>query len=248
MRIVVAGGTGRIGARVVARLRAEGHDAVAVSRSDGVDVVTGAGLAAALAGADVVVDTTRPHTYDPDGVREFFTGATANLLAAGRVAGVGRHVTLTIVGTDDLPPVAYYRAKAAQEQLVREAGTPYTLVHATQFFEFAAGIADSATADGTVRLPGILVQPVAADDVARAVADAATSAAAVTDVEVAGPDVLHLDDFVRRALAATGDAREVRRDPDATYFGGHLGERALLPSSGARIGDIAFGAWLAASA
>lgn len=242
MRIVVAGGTGRIGARLVEHLA--GHDVVVAAPSTGIDASTGQGLDAALRGADAVVDVTRPHTYDPEGVRAFFTAVTTNLLRAERDAGVRHHVALTIVGTDDHTDAPFYRAKAEQEQLVRASGVPYSLAHATQFFEFATGIADASVVDGVVRVADARVQPIAAHDVASELTRVVLGDVAVGDVEVAGPDAMPLESFVRRALRAQGDEREVVADPEALYFGGRVGADALLPGPDARIGATHFADWL----
>lgn len=245
VRIIVVGGTGLIGAKTVAILAARRHDVLIAARSTGVDTVTGAGLTEALDGVDVVVDTTRPPSSSTgDDVFAFFTRSTRNLLSAERVAGTRHHVALTIVGTDGDQSVPYYRAKRAQEDLVREAGIPFSLVHATQFFEFFGGIADVSTVGEEVRLPGVLVQPIAGEDAAAAMADAATGAP-VGDIEVGGPERLRLDDFVRRGLASRGDARRVVRDDTAPYFGGAVGETTLVPRAGARSFPTRFDEWLA---
>jgi uncharacterized protein YbjT (DUF2867 family) len=244
-RIVVVGGTGLIGTKTAARLAARGHEVTAASPRCGVNALTGDGLAAALEGADVVVDTTRPpSSATGDEVFAFFARSTANLLAAGAAAGVRHHVALTIVGTDADLSVPYYTAKAAQEELVRAGGIPFSLVHATQFFEFFEGIAAVSTVGGEVRLPGVLVQPVAGDDVATAVADAAEGSP-VGDIDVGGPERFPLDEFVRRGLRARGDARPVVRDDTAPYFGGTVGETALVPGACARLFATRFDEWLA---
>jgi uncharacterized protein YbjT (DUF2867 family) len=226
MRIVVIGGTGRIGSRVAARL--SGHEVVIAAPSTGVDSVSGAGLSSALSGAHVVIDVTRPHVYDAEAVRAFFTRSTENLLREEHRAGVGHHIALTIAGTQHPQDIPFYGAKAEQERLIRASGRPYTLVHATQFFEFVGDIADAATIDGAVRLPPVLVQPIAANDVADVLAHVAT-APAQGDLEIAGPERMHLDEFVRRALVARNDSRLVLADPRALYFGGRLATHTLLP-------------------
>jgi uncharacterized protein YbjT (DUF2867 family) len=244
-RIVVVGGTGLIGAKTVARLAARGHEVTAAASRSGVNTLTGEGLSAALEGAEVVVDTTRPpSTSTGVEVFAFFTRSTANLLAAGVAAGVRHHVAHTIVGTDADVSVPYYTAKRAQEELVRDGGIPFSLVHATQFFEFVAGIAAVSTVGDEVRLPGVLVQPIAGDDVAVAMA-AAAEGPPVGDIEVGGPELFRLDDFVRRGLSARGDARQVLRDDAAPYFGGTVSETALVPGEGARLYATRFDDWLA---
>lgn len=243
MRIVVVGGTGRIGARVVDRLRA--HDVSAAAPSTGVDTLTGTGLGQAFAGAQVVVDVVRPHTYDPEAVRSFFTTSARNTTDAAADAGVAHYVLLTIVGTGHAPQIPFYAAKAAQEQVVRDSGLSYTLVHATQFFEFFTDIADSATHGRKVRLPPAVVQPIAAADVANALAETAVAAPINGDVEIAGPEQFALDEFVRFGLAAVGDRRRVIEDPDALYFGGRLSARTLVPGADARLFPTRFEDWLA---
>lgn len=233
MKIVIVGGTGRIGSRVAAKLT--GHQVVIASPSTGVDSVTGAGLGEALAGTDVLLDVTRPRIYDAESVRVFFTRSTANLLREGAKAGVRHHIALTPVGTQHRPTIPYYAAKRVQEELIRASGQPYTLVHATQVFEFLGEIADVATVEDTVRLPGIIVQPIAADDVADALVETASALPLNGDIRIAGPDRLPLDDFVRRGLVARNDSRRVLRDPRALYFGGRVGTRDLLPGRGARV-------------
>ncbi|MGP3535354.1 SDR family oxidoreductase [Microbacterium sp. RD1] len=240
MRIVVIGGTGRIGARLVARLGA--FDVLAAAPSTGVDATTGAGLDEALTGADVVIDVTRPHSYAPQEVHAFFETSTRHLLRAAAAAGVAHYVALTIVGTADAR-IPFYEAKATQERLIRDSGRPHTLVHATQFFEFFGGIADSATTSGVVRLPGALVQPIAADDVAQSLADVAASHPA-GDIQIAGPERMALNEFVARGLAASGDPRLVVRDDEALYFGGSLAEHGLLPGPEARLSSTRFEDWL----
>ena len=216
MRIVVVGGTGLIGSQVVARLRDAGHEAVVAAPSTGVDTLTGAGVDEALAGADVVVDVSNSPSFADDDVMRFFTTSTRTLLDAEARAGVGHHVILSIVGTDRTD-AGYLRAKVAQEDLVRGSGRGWSVVRATQFFEFARSIADGATADGVVRIPPVAFQPVASADVARTVAEVATGAPLDGMVELAGPERLRFDEFIRSALAAQGDEREVVADPEATY-------------------------------
>ncbi|WP_026924902.1 SDR family oxidoreductase [Glycomyces arizonensis] len=244
-RFVVIGGSGRIGSGIVRELSAGGHDVSAASRRTGVDTVTGEGLARALAGADVVIDSARPpSSYGDDEVFEFFTTSTANLLAAGTAEGVGHHVTVTTVGTTRRHGIPYYEAKTAQESLVRESGLPYSLVHATQFFEFAGTIAEVSTVDSQVRLPGALTRPIAASDVAKAVARVAVGPPLDGDIEIAGPERFGLDEFVRRVLAARHDPRTVVRDDDAPYFGAVIEEGTLLPVEGARLFETRLDDWL----
>lgn len=246
-RIIVVGGTGHVGSRVVEKLTAHGHDAVAASRRTGVDAYTGAGLAEALRGADVVVDTTQAPSYVPDEVRDYFATSTANLVAAEKAAGVRHHVALTIVGTDRPQGIGYFHGKAEQERVVRESGVPYSLVHATQFFEFTPAIIGTAAHGDTVRVSSASIQPIAAEDVATAVARIAVGDP-VGDVEIAGPEVLAIGDLVRRALAAQGDGREVVTADDAPYFGAVIEERTLVAVDGAQIFETRLEDWLAAQA
>ncbi|GAB2836970.1 SDR family oxidoreductase [Actinocorallia aurea] len=247
MKIVVIGGSGLIGRQVVARLAEQGHEAVAASPSSGVDAVTGEGLAEALRGADVVVDVANSPSFAPDDVMGFFTASTRNLLAAEAEAGVGHHVALSIVGTSRLPDNGYFRAKRAQEELIEASAIPYTIVQATQFFEFLGGIADTAAEGGdTVPIPPVAFQPMAAADVAEAVARAAAAPPRDGFVEVAGPDRLRFDEVVRTALRARGDAREVVADPAARYFGSTLQEGSLVPEGPAELGRVSFADWLKA--
>ena len=242
-RVVVIGGTGLIGSKVVTKLRMQGHDAVAASPNTGVNTITGEGLAVALTGADVVVDVSNSPSFAPDDVLSFFTTSTTNLLEAEATAGVRHHVALTIVGTNRPQSIPYFAAKVAQEQLIRESGVPYSLVHATQFFEFLGSIADVSTDGETVRLPGALIQPMAAEDVATAVARAAAGSP-VGDIEVSGPEAFGLDEFIRRGLTFRGDSRAVVRDDDAPYYGAKIDERTLLPVDGVEIFDTRLEDWL----
>jgi uncharacterized protein YbjT (DUF2867 family) len=211
MKIVVIGGTGLIGSKVVAKLANQGHEAIAASPETGVNTLTGDGLADALAGAAVVVDVSNSPSFEDSAVLEFFETSTRNILDAEAAAGVGHHVALSVVGTERLPDSGYLRAKVAQEQLIEGSSIPYSIVHATQFFEFAARIADEATTEGTVRLPHVLFQPIAADDVAAAVATVAGGAPTNGTIEIAGPEQFRFDDFIRQALRARHDARRRRR-------------------------------------
>ena len=243
-KIVVIGGTGLIGSKVVAKLTEHGHDAIAAAPNTGVNTITGEGVAEALAGADVVVDVANSPSFEESAVLEFFTTSTNTLLAAEAAAGVGHHVALTIVGTNRPQNIPYFRAKIAQEKLIRESGIPYTLVHATQFFEFLGSIADISTDGDTVRLPGALIQPMAADDVATAVARAAAGTPTGGDLEIAGPEQFGLDEFIRRGLTFRKDARTVVRDDTAPYYGAIIEERTLLPVDGAHIAATRLDEWL----
>src|SRR5919198_215050 len=244
MKIVVIGGTGRIGSNVVGRLFAQGHDAVAAAPSTGVDTVTGKGLDDVMAGADVVVDVSNAPVWDDDAVLEFFTTSTRNLLAAEREAGVRHHLAVTIVGADRLPDSGYLRAKVAQEAEIEAGGVPYTVLRATQFFEFLPQIAEAGAEGETVRLPTGLMQLVAVDDVAATVAELATGAPVNGRVELGGPEAMGIDAWARRLFAATGDERSVVSDPHARYFGTELKGGELTPGDGARIGTIDFDTWL----
>jgi uncharacterized protein YbjT (DUF2867 family) len=245
MRIVVIGGTGRIGSRLVGLLADRGHEAVAASRKTGVDTVTGEGLADALGGADVVVDVTNAPLLEAAEVLAFFRRSGERLLAAERAAGVRHHVALSIVGVDRLGASAYMRAKIAQEELIGESGVPFTILRATQFFEFLGTIAAGATIDGVVHGSPALIQPVAADDVAAALADVAVAQPAGV-IDLAGPVAEPIHETLRRFLTATGDAREVVEDPTVDYFGAHLEEKSLIPTSGReRLGPTTLDEWLA---
>jgi uncharacterized protein YbjT (DUF2867 family) len=245
MKIVVIGGTGRVGSNVVRRLLEDGHDAVPASPDTGVDTITGEGLANVLAGADAVVDVSNAPVWDDDAVREFFTTSTRNLLAAERDAGIGHHLAVSIVGADRLPDSGYLRAKVAQESEIEAGAVPYTILRATQFFEFLPQIVEAGSDGDTVRLPTGLMQLVAADDVAATVAELATGRAVGGRVELGGPDALGVDAWARRLLAATGDDRTVVGDPHARYFGTELHGGELTPGDGARIGTIDFETWFA---
>ncbi len=246
MKIVVIGGSGRVGANVVRRLVAQGHDPVPASPATGVDTITGEGLAEAVAGADVVVDVSNAPAWEDDAVREFFTTSTRNLLAAERGAGVGHHVAVTIVGADRLPDSGYLRAKVAQEAEIEAGSIPYTILRATQFFEFLGQIVESGAEGDGVRLSTGLMQLVAVDDVAATVAELATGAPVGGRVELGGPEALGIDAWGRRLFAATGDGRAVVGDPHARYFGTELAGGELTPGDGARIAPTDFDAWFAA--
>jgi uncharacterized protein YbjT (DUF2867 family) len=244
LKIAVIGGTGLIGSKLVAKLREHGHEAVAAAPNTGVDTLTGEGLDAALQGASVVIDVSNSPSLEGEAALKFFETSTRNLLAAEAKAGVQHHVALSVVGSDRLQESAYMRAKLAQEGLVKRSSMPYSIVHATQFFEFVKGIGDAATEGGRVRLAPVLFQPIAADDVASALGRVAVGPPLNGDLEVAGPEQYRLDELVRRALAARKDPREVIADPSARYFGAELGERTLLPGEGARIGATTLQEWL----
>ena len=244
MKIVVTGGTGLIGSKLVRTLAEQGHEAVAASRSSGVNTLTGDGMAEVMEGAAVVVDVSNSPSFDAAAVLEFFQTSTRNLLAAERAAGVGHHLALSVVGTERLPSSGYFRAKLAQEDLIKNSPIPYSIVHATQFFEFVKSIAQSATDGDTVRLAPVLIQPMAADDVAAAVRRVATAQPLNGIIEIAGPEVFRLDELVRHSLSARNDPRRVIADAHATYFGAELGDRTLLPGNGARLGATRFEDWL----
>jgi uncharacterized protein YbjT (DUF2867 family) len=245
MKIVVIGGTGRVGSNVVGRLTAAGHEAIAASPSSGVNTITGEGLDEVLAGAGVVVDVANAPVWDDDAVLEFFTTSSRNVLAAERKAGVGHHVAVSIVGADRLPDSGYLRAKVAQEVEIETGGVPYTILRATQFFEFLPQIAESGAEGDTVRLSTGLMQLVAVDDVAANVAELAMAAPVGGRVELGGPEKLGIDAWARRLFAETGDQRTVVGDPHAEYFGTELHGGELTTGDGARIGKIDFEAWFA---
>lgn len=243
MKIVVLGGTGLVGSKTVAILRQRGHELLAASPRNGVNSVTGEGLNEAMAGAQVSVDLTNAPSFEDRAVLEFFEASGRNLLAAEAAAGVRHHVALSIVATDRTDN-GYFRAKAAQEKLIEASGIPYTVVRATQFMEFLGGIADSSMDGNIVRLPPILFQPIAADDVAAAVAEVALAAPRNGIVEIAGPERAPFDELVARYLKVTGDTREVKRDPNARYWGGEVEEHSLVPLGEARLGRIGLEEWL----
>jgi uncharacterized protein YbjT (DUF2867 family) len=244
MNIVVIGGSGLVGNNLVARLIANRHDPVPASPFTGVDTITGEGLADALAGADVVVDVSNSPVFEDDAVMDFFTTSTRNLLAAERDAGVGHHVALSIVGCDRLPDSGYLRAKVAQEELIMAGAVPYTILRATQFFEFLGQIADAGAQGDTVRLSSGLMQFVAVDDVAATLGELATQGAGGGCVELGGPEALGIDAWARRLFAAIGDGRSVVSDPRSRYFGAELHGSELVPDDGARVGAIDFDTWL----
>jgi uncharacterized protein YbjT (DUF2867 family) len=248
MKIVVIGGTGLIGSKLVKKLRADGHDPLAASPDTGVDIITGKGLAETLRDARVVVDVSNAPEWDDAAVMDFFQTSARNILAAETAAGVGHHVALSVVGTERLQASGYFRAKLAQEETLKAASIPYTILRATQFFEFIAGIADFSTRDGTVPLPPVLFQPEAADDVAATLADIAEGAPVNGIVELGGPERFRLDELVRRFLGAKDDPRQVVTDAHAPYFGIEVDERALIPGDNPRIGTTRFADWLSRSA
>jgi uncharacterized protein YbjT (DUF2867 family) len=244
MKIIVIGGTGLIGTKVVKNLRDKGHEVVAASPSKGINSVTGEGLAQALAGAQVVVDVANAPSWEDKAVLEFFETSGRNLLAAEADAGVGHHVALSVVGTDRLLASGYFRAKMAQENVIKASPIPYTIVRATQFFEFVGGIAQSATEGQTVRLPPVLMQPIVSDDVAAVMAEAALAEPLNGTIDLAGPERIRQDDLVRQFLSATGDARTVITDPKALYYGIEVNDQSLIPGDNPRIGPTRFEDWL----
>jgi uncharacterized protein YbjT (DUF2867 family) len=244
MKITVIGGTGLIGSKLVDNLRARGHDVVPAAPNTGVNTLTGAGLPEALAGTDVVVDVSNSPSWEDAAVLDFFETSTRNVLDAEAAAGVQHHVALSIVGADEITESGYMRAKVAQEKLIENSSIPYTIVRSTQFFEFGPGIADAATEGNTVRVPPVLIQPIASDDVAAALCTVALEAPLNGRVEIAGPDALRFEDFIGRGLRAAGDKRVVVSDPEARYFDAHLSERSLVPSKGVRLAATQLGDWL----
>ena len=244
MKIVVIGGTGLIGSKVVQKLGAHGHQAVAASPDSGVNSVTGEGLAEVLKGATVVVDVSNSPSWEDAAVLKFFETSTRNLLKYGAAAGVKHHVALSVVGTDQLSESGYFRGKIAQEKLIKESSIPYSIVHATQFFEFLKGLADISMVAGKVHLPPVLFQPMAADDVATGVARVAVGPPVNGIVEIAGPEQFRADELVRQRLASLKDTREVVADPHARYDNAQVSERTLLPGKEARLGETRFADWL----
>jgi uncharacterized protein YbjT (DUF2867 family) len=248
MKLVIIGGTGLIGSKVVSRLREQGHQAVPASLDTGVNTLTGEGLDQVLTGANVVIDVSNSPSFDDAAVLKFFETSTGNLLAAEAAAGVTHHVALSVVGCDRISESGYMRAKIAQEKLIRNSRIPYSIIRATQFFEFVKRIADEATEGNTVRIPPVRFQPIAAQDVADAVCRVAVGAPLNGVVEVGGPEQFRFDEFIRLGLSAQHDPREVVADPHAHYFGTELSERMLVPGPGARLGEIRFEDWLRQSA
>ena len=244
MKIVVIGGTGLIGSNVVQRLQRKGHDVLAASPKTGVNTITGEGLVDALSGAQVVIDVANAPSFEDHAVMEFFQTAGRNLLAAEAAAGIRHHIALSVVGADRLPQSGYLRAKVAQENLIKTAAIPYTILRSTQFFEFAGAIAQSGAEGQTVRLPIALMQPVASDDVAALVARIAQVAPLNLAVELGGPELIAMDEFVRRFLEAKGDKRQVLGDPHAKYFGTELDDSSLTPGRNPHIGVATFDQWM----
>jgi uncharacterized protein YbjT (DUF2867 family) len=244
MKIVVIGGTGLIGTRLVSKLREQGHEVVAASPNTGVNTITGEGLAEALTGAAVVVDVSNAPSWEDAAVMKFLETSTRNLLAHEAAAGVGHHVALSVVGSERMLESGYFRAKVAQENLIKGSSIPYSIVRATQFFEFVNSIADLSTDGDKVRLPSALIQPMAADDVASAVARVAVGSPVRGTLEIGGPEQFRLDELVRRRLAARKDPREVVADPHARYYGIEVSERTLVPGDGARLGETRLDTWL----
>jgi uncharacterized protein YbjT (DUF2867 family) len=244
MKIVVIGGSGLIGTKLVNKLREQGNEAVAASPNSGVNTLTGEGLAEVLVGASVVVDVSNSPSFEDAAVLNFFETSTRNLLMYEAAAGVGHHVALSVVGTDRLSESGYFRAKIAQEKLIKESQIPYSIVHATQFFEFVKSIAAAATDGNTVRLAPVLIQPMAADDVASAMVRVATGSPLNRTIEIAGPEKFRLNELIQQGLSALNDPREVVADPQARYFGAELSERTLVPGDDAQLGTIYFKDWL----
>jgi uncharacterized protein YbjT (DUF2867 family) len=247
MKIIVIGGTGLIGSKLVPKLREHGHEAIAASPNSGVNSVTGEGLEGALKGASVVVDVSNAPSWEDTAVMKFFETSTRNLLTQEAAAGVRHHVALSVVGSERMPDSGYFRAKVAQENLIKSSSIPYSIVRATQFFEFVKGIADFSTDGNTIRLPTALIQPMAADDVASAVGQVAMGSPVNGTVEVGGPEQFGLDELIRRALASWKDPREVIADPHAFYYGAAVSEKTLVPGKDARLGQTRFETWLSQS-
>ncbi|HKA31672.1 MAG TPA: SDR family oxidoreductase [Candidatus Binatia bacterium] len=244
MKIVVIGGSGLIGSKVVRNLTAKGHEVFAASPKTGVDTTTGQGLAEALAGAEVVVDVSNAPNWEDAAVLAFFENSARNLSRAEKEAGVRHHVALSVVGTERLQDSGYFRAKLAQERLIKNSGIPYTIVRATQFFEFLGAIAESGAEQKRVRLPNASFQPIAAEDVAKAVAETALGSPVNGTIEIAGPERLPLSEFVARYLKATKDPREVASDPQALYYGTRVDDRSLVPGSNPHLGSIRLDEWV----
>jgi uncharacterized protein YbjT (DUF2867 family) len=244
MKIVVIGGTGLIGKVVVQQLQAKGHEVIAASPSQGINALTGEGLEQALRGAHTLVDVSNSPNWEDQAVLDFFTHSTINLIKASKAAGVQHYVALSIVGLERVPEAGYFRAKLAQENLIKNGGVPYTLIRATQFAEFVGGIAESVAKEGKLGLPDADLQPIAARDVSKEVTRAVLEKPANGTIEIAGPQVGPIADFVRQLFAAKGDTRPITTDPQARYFGALLSKGALLPAGEARLGPTEFGAWL----
>jgi len=247
MKIVVIGGTGLIGSKLVTKLNAAGHEAVAAAPNTGVNTLTGEGLAEVLKGSQVVVDVSNSPSFEDVAVMNFFQTSTRNLLSYEVATGVGHHVALSIVGSERLPQSGYMRAKVAQEKLIKEGSIPYSIIHSTQFFEFVKRIADEATIGNSVHLPPVLFQPIASDDVVSALYEVTTSSPLNGAIEIAGPEVFRFDELIRQRLRALNDSREVIADPHAPYFGTELSERSIVPGDNARLGETRFADWLSDS-
>ncbi|MET4390705.1 uncharacterized protein YbjT (DUF2867 family) [Bradyrhizobium sp. F1.4.3] len=245
MKIVVIGGTGLIGSKLVTKLAQQGDEAVAASPKSGVNAVTGEGLAGALAGADVVVDVANAPSWEPAAVLEFFERSSTNLVAAEAAAGVKHHVALSIVGTDRSPDIAYFRAKLAQETIVKASPIPYSIVRATQFFEFLGAIGEAAAVGGNIVVPSALFQPIAADDVVDCLAEIATGRPVSGTIDIAGPEKAPFNEFVTRRLKASGDSRPVVGDRSAQYYGAPINDTSLNPLGEARLGKTPLATWLA---
>jgi uncharacterized protein YbjT (DUF2867 family) len=245
MRIVVIGGTGLIGSKLVAKLSQRGHEAVAASPKSGVNAVTGEGLAAALAGADVVVDVANAPSWEPAAVLDFFQRSSTNLVATEAAAAVKHHVALSIVGTERSPDNAYFRAKLAQETIIKSSSVPYSIVRATQFFEFLSAIAEMSATGGKIVVPTALFQPIAADDVVDCLAEVATGQPLNGTIDIAGPEKAPFNEFITRRLKASGDTRTVLGDPTAPYYGGPIDDKSLNPLGDARLGKTSLATWLA---
>lgn len=248
MKVVVIGGTGLIGSKVVEKLNAHGHEAVPASPQSGVNTITNEGVFEALEGADVVVDVSNSPSFADDDVMDFFTTATSNLTNAAQKAGVGHYVALSVVGCDRLPDSGYLRAKVAQEKLIADSGIPYSIVRATQFFEFGKAIADSATLEGEVHLPSAFFQPIAADDVSAAVGRTAAGSPVNGVIETGGPEKVRMSDFIAAGLKRVGDPRVVVPDPHAKYFGTELSDDSLVPGPEAMLAETTYADWVAANA
>ena len=248
MKIIVIGGSGLIGKKVVTNLRQHGQEVVAASPSSGVNTVTGEGLGQALAGARVVVDVSNAPSWEDNAVLAFFETSGHNLLAAEAAAGVGHHVALSVVGTDRLLASGYFRAKMAQENLIKASSIPYTIVRSTQFFEFVSGIAQLATEGQTVRLPAAMMQPIVSDDVAEVIVDVALAKPLNSTIDLAGPEPIRMDELVRQFLSAKGDARKVITDARALYYGIKVNDQSLTPGENPRLGTTRFSDWLSRAA
>ena len=247
MKIVVIGGTGLIGSRLVTKLSTLGHEAVAAAPNTGVNTLTGEGLPEVLKGAQVVVDVSNSPSFEDGAVKNFFQTSTRNLLSHEAAAGVGHHVALSIVGSERVPDSGYMRAKVAQEKLIKEGPIPYSIIHSTQFFEFVKRIADEATTGNSVRVPPVLFQPIASDDVVSALLKVVTNSPLNGAIEIAGPEQFRFDELVRRRLSGLNDPREVIADPHARYFGAEMSENSLVPIGDAQLGETPFEDWLSAS-